>query len=100
MDTYRDTSETLTLPQQMATGIMNRNTLLDYVVYLIKFVSQIGLVIGALMIILAGYKYATSVFGGKTTEGNNAVKFAIIGVLVISFSYAIMTLLTSAFLGT
>lgn len=30
---------------QMASGIMTRDTLLDYVVYLIKFLSQLGILI-------------------------------------------------------
>ncbi|MEI8091155.1 MAG: hypothetical protein WCG98_02665 [bacterium] len=83
----------------MASGIMTRETLLDYVVYIVRFLSQIGLVIGALMIIYAGYLYATSVFsGGNVAKGNTAIKNAIIGVIVVAFSYAIMKLLTSAFL--
>ncbi|MDR3169197.1 MAG: hypothetical protein LBU27_05595 [Candidatus Peribacteria bacterium] len=79
---------------------MTRNTILQYLVYLVKFISQIGLVIGAGMIIYAGYLYATNIFGGKTTSGNSAIKYAIIGILVISFAYAIMKIFTSAFLGT
>ncbi|MDR0370192.1 MAG: hypothetical protein LBH96_07025 [Candidatus Peribacteria bacterium] len=46
----------------MAGGIMNRKTLLEYVAYLIRFLSQIGLVIGAAMIIYAGYQYAITIF--------------------------------------
>ncbi|MDR2415350.1 MAG: hypothetical protein LBD75_01735 [Candidatus Peribacteria bacterium] len=62
MDTYRKQAEKLDLKQQMATGIMNWNTILQYLIYLTRFLSQIGLFIGALMIIFAGYKYATNVF--------------------------------------
>ena len=80
----------------MASGIMTWDTLLDYVVYVVKFLSQIGLLIGAIMIIYAGYMYATEIFGGKPSAGKEAIQNAIIGVLVISFSYAIMKLLTSA----
>jgi len=50
---------------QLASGIMTRDTLLDYVVYFVRFLSQIGLVIGGIMIIYAGYAYATEIFGGK-----------------------------------
>ena len=83
---------------QMASGIMSRDTLLDYVVYLVRFLSQIGLVIGVVMIIYAGYLYATQIFGGKAESGKKAITNAIIWVLVVSFSYAIMKLLTSAFI--
>ncbi|NOZ44413.1 MAG: hypothetical protein GXP45_04720 [bacterium] len=47
---------------------MTWDTLLDYVVYLIKFLSQLGLVIGAIMFIYAGYMYATSVMGGDASK--------------------------------
>jgi len=53
---------------QLASGIMTWDTLLDYVVYVVRFLSQIGLVIGAVMIVYAGYLYATSIF----SQGNVA----------------------------
>lgn len=84
---------------QLASGIMTRDTLLEYIVYLVRFLSQIGIFIGVLMIIYAGYLYASSVFSpSNMSKGKSAITNAIIGVLVISFSYAIMKLLTSAFL--
>ena len=53
------------------------------------------------MIIYAGYLYASNIFTGKgTTEGQKAIKYAVIGVLVVVFAYAIMKLFTSLFLGT
>lgn len=82
---------------QLASGIVNRNTILDYVVYLVRFLSQIALLIGALMIIYAGYNYATTVFTGKAASKEPIVN-AIIGILVVIFSYAIIRILTSAFL--
>lgn len=84
---------------QLASGIMTWDTLLDYIVYLIRFLSQIGIVIGVLMIIYAGYLYATSIFNPSSmSKGKSAITNAIIGVLVVAFSYAIMKILTSAFL--
>lgn len=101
MDNYKaQANSDLTFAEKMAGGIMNRNTLLEYVAYLIRFLSQIGLVIGAAMIIYAGYQYAMNIFGGKESDGNSAIKYAIIGVLVISFSYAIIRFFTAMFLGT
>ena len=53
------------------------------------------------MIIYAGYLYASNVFTGEgISQGKNAIKYAVIGVFVIVFAYAIMKLLTSLFLGT
>ncbi|MCX6824494.1 MAG: hypothetical protein NT085_05215 [candidate division SR1 bacterium] len=84
---------------QIASGIMTRDTLLDYIVYLVRFLSQIGIFIGVVMIIYAGYLYASSIFSpSNMSKGKAAITNAIIGVLIISFSYAIMKLLTSAFL--
>jgi len=98
-DTYNKKAGELNLWEQMASGIMTRDTLLDYVVYLVRFLSQIGLVIGVVMIIYAGYLYATSIFNPSgMSKGKSAIINAIIGVLVVAFSYAIMKLLTSAFL--
>ncbi len=80
-----------------ATGIFSRNSVLEYIIYIVKFISEIGLVIGAGMIIYAGYKYASAVFSGKSPSFS-MVKDAIIGVLVIIFSYAIIKALSAAFL--
>lgn len=55
-------ADELSVEDQLATGIMNWDTLFNYVVYLIKFLSQIGMLIGTIMLIYAGYKYATQIF--------------------------------------
>lgn len=61
---YREIAEMTgrSVGDQLASGIMSRDTLLDYLVYLIRFISQIGILIGAVQIIIAGYKYAVAVF--------------------------------------
>ena len=99
-ENYTEKAEELdTVGDQIASGIMTRDTLLDYIVYLVRFLSQIGIVIGVVMIIYAWYLYASSIFSpSNMSKGKSAIINAIIGVLVIAFSYAIMKLLTSAFL--
>ena len=82
---------------QFASGAFTRNTILNYVVYLVRFISQIALVIGALMIIWSGYQYAVAAFTGKPA-GSDGIKNAIIGILIVAFSYAIIKILTEAFL--
>lgn len=85
--------------EELASGIMSRDTLLDYVVYLIRFISQLGILIWAIMIIIAGYKYATAIFTWwEPSWANDNIKNAIIGVVVIASSYAFMKILTAAFL--
>ena len=83
---------------QISSGIMTWDTLINYVVYLIRFVSQIWLLIWGVMIIYAWYLYATSVFWGDANSGKKHITDAIIWVLIIAFSYAIMKFLTAAFL--
>lgn len=83
---------------QIASGIMTWDTLIYYVVYLIRFISQVGLLIWWIMIIYAWYLYATTVFGWDANKWKSAIKNAIIWVLITAFSYAIMKFLTAAFL--
>lgn len=81
------------------TWIMGRNTLIQYVVYLMKFLSQLGLLIWGIMILYAGYLYATTIFGmGDPSKAKSAIKNAIIWVIVVVASYAILRGLTSLFL--
>jgi len=51
------------------------------------------------MIIYAGYKYASWVFTGDASKWwKDAIKWAIYGILIIIFSYAIMKILLAMFL--
>gem|GEM_PF-5120984 len=54
------------------------------------------------MIIFAGYLYTISALSGtsadKTSEANDAIKNAIIGIVIVVFSYAIQRIVTQAFL--
>jgi TRAP-type C4-dicarboxylate transport system permease small subunit len=56
-------------------------------------------VVGALMIIYAGYIYANAVWTGNATKATDPLKKAIMGIIIIISSYAIMRILTSMFLG-
>lgn len=80
-----------------ATGIMSWECIIEYIVYIIKFISQVWLLVWVVMIIYAGYKYATAVFTGKTPS-SDIIKDAIIWVLVVIFAYAIIKVLTAMFL--
>ena len=87
------------LGEAFASWVFTWSLVLDYLVYVIRFLSQLGILIGAVMIIYAGYIYASSIFtGNETGWWKKAITHAIIGVLVIAFSYAIMRLVTSAFI--
>lgn len=102
-DNYNKEAEKLQeewdLGAQMASGIFTWDTLLDYLAYLIKFLSEVGIFVGACFIIYAWYLYSSHIFTGKDpSSGNKAIKNAILGVVVITFSYAIMKAITAAFL--
>lgn len=86
---------------QMASGVFTWDTLLDYLAYLIKFLSEVGIFVWACFIVYAWYLYATSIFNSDswaTSKWNTSIKNAIIWVIVITFSYAIMKAITAAFL--
>jgi len=81
-----------------ASGIFSWDLIFQYFKYLAKLLSQIGLVIGAWMIIYAGYKYVIGVFTQDTAKsGKDAIKGAIYGLLIVIFSYAIMRILLAMF---
>ena len=88
------------LSDQLSSGIMDWTTILDYFARFIKYLSQIGIFIGSCFVIYAWYVYATAIFqnNGKVTDGNTAIKNAILGVIVKTFSYAIMKWVMAAFL--
>lgn len=82
----------LDLGTQFATWIFSWNSIKLYAAYIIRFLLQIGLLIGAVMIIVAGYKYATAVYKWSDPWKKDILN-AIVGVLVIIFSYAIIRIL-------
>lgn len=85
--------------RSMQTWIMNWDTLINYVVYLMRFLSQLGLLIGGLMVLYAGYQYATTIFGyGSPSNAKTAIKNAVIWVIVVVASYAIWKGIISLFL--
>lgn len=94
MDTYKIEAGQLTTEQQFASWIMNRDTIINYLVYVIKFLSQLWIVVGVVFIMYAWYKYMTSVFAWWKTP-STTIKNAIIWVIIVIFSYAIMKILTS-----
>lgn len=85
------------LAKQLATGVMNWDTIIAYASVIIEFISNLWLVVGAGFIIFSGYQYAMSAFGGKEDNGW-AIKNAFIGIAVISMSYGIFRLLARIFI--
>lgn len=81
-----------------ATGVFGRGTILSYIAYIIQFLSQLGLLIWGIMVVYAGYQYATVIFNyGSANNAKKAIQNAITGILVIIFSYAIYKAILSMF---
>ncbi len=83
----------LSLWDQFATGIMTWDTILDYVVYLVKFLWQLALLSWSLMLIYYGYKKAT-----EHLKFNGVIWKVVIWILVISFAYVIVKIIWSMFI--
>ena len=95
METYNATANDLKTSEQIATWIMNRDTLINYLVYIVQFASQLWLLVWWWFIMYAWYKYMLSIFNNWWKAPSSTIKNAIIGVIIVIFSYAIMKTLTS-----
>lgn len=95
--TYRDVVENdnLSLWDQLASGIMSRDTILDYCVYLAKFLWEVALLIWAVAIIFLWYK---RIVKNIIWEAPKWLTLIVIWLLIIIFSYAIIKLIWSAFI--
>lgn len=103
IETYNQQAEDLSkkwdLGSAFATWIFNRDLILLYIAYLVQFLSQLGMLIWWVMVVYAGYLYAGTIFEfGDVPWAKKAIKQAIQGILVITFSYAILKILTSMFI--
>ena len=92
---YNKAASGLSTSQQIATWIMNWDTIMNYLVFIVQFLSQLWLVVGFGFIMYAGYKYMLSVFSWWKWASNTPIKNAIIWIIIVIFSYAIMKTLTS-----
>ena len=88
-DNYKDKSQdgSLSLWDQLASGIMTWDTILYYIVELIKWIWWIALLAWALWIIYYGYVKATE---HLKSSGGGKLWMVVVGILVISFAYVIV----------
>ena len=86
--------EDLNLFERLASWILEIEDIMDYLVLVVKFLSQLWLVVWMIFIMYAWYQYIISVFNWWKVP-SNTVKNAIIWVIIVIFSYAIMRFLTS-----
>ena len=88
-------SGNMTIWEQLASWIMGRDTILDYCVYLVKFVWELALLVWALAIIFLWYKRITKNIFWEAPKGLTMIVF---WILVVIFAYVIVKLLWSAFI--
>lgn len=89
------------LGNQFASGIMNWDTILCLATQIVRFVSNMAMVVWALMIIYAWYIYAMSVFNSDAfgvSKGHAAIKRATIWIVIVILSYAMINFVIEAFL--
>ena len=87
--------ENMSVWDQLASGIMNRDTILNYCVYIAKFLWEIALLAWAVAIIFLWYKRITkNIFW----DAPKWILLVIIWLLIIIFAYAIIKLIWSAFI--
>lgn len=91
---YNSGAKNLKTSEQIASWIMTRDTIMNYIVFVVKFLGQLWLLVWAWFIMFAWYKYMLSVFNGWKTPWST-LKNAIIWVIIVVFSYAIVKILTS-----
>jgi len=96
-ETYNQKAGGLTTAQQVATGVMNWDTIIAYAAQMIERLSNLWLVAWSIMILYSWYQYAMTAFGVKD-DGGKAIKNAFIGVAVIATSYGIFRLLVRIFI--
>lgn len=101
-DNYNSGAKSLDkdLGGQIRSWVFSWNSILNIGAYILRFIMQISLVIGSLMVIKSWYEYSMSAWWVKDGDKNfhSAIKNALIGLLVISLSYTIIKLLQMAFL--
>ena len=97
-EAYSWASKNISVWDAFASGVFSWDTIFSFLKHIAKVLSEIWLVIWAAMIIYAGYKYASGVFTWDASKWwKDAIKWAIYGVLIVIFSYAIMKILLAMF---
>ena len=86
--------EDLNFSERRAGWILEIDDIMNYMVRIVQFLSQLWLVVWTIFIMYAGYKYIISILNSEKTP-SATVKNAIIWVLIVIFSYSIMRILTS-----
>ena len=91
---YQNAHDDLTFWERLASWVLQIDDILNYTVFIVSFLSQLWMIVWVIFIMYAWYKYILSVFNW-TKAPNSTLKNAIIWVIIVIFSYAIMRILIS-----
>lgn len=94
-ENYNDVASKIDTSEQIASWIMNRDTIMNYLVFVVQFLSQLGLLVWTGFIMYAWYKYMLSVFDSGKWATKGPIINAIIWIIIIIFSFAILKTFTS-----
>ncbi len=88
--------------RMLASWIVTWDTILMLLTRVIKFIANAALIFGSAMFIYAWYLYITSVFtwDAATWKANEAIKDAVLWIVIVIFSFAIQKIVIEAFLDT
>lgn len=95
MDNIHKAHEDLNLSERRAWGILEIDDIINYLVFIVQFLSQLWLIVWAIFIMYAWYKYMLTILNWSWKAPSSTLKNAIIGIIIVIFSYAIMRILTS-----
>ena len=93
-ENYHKAHEDLSFWERIFWWIIEIDDIMNYMVFVVKFLGQLWILVWMFFIMFAWYKYMLSVFNWWKTPAST-LKNAIIWVIIVIFSYAIMKILTS-----
>lgn len=88
-------SSTLPLPE----ALPSQTSFLDLLTFIINFFLGLVGTVAILMLIYGGFLYLTSAGGDNIKKAKNTIIYAIIGIVVILLSYAIVNTITGSLAG-
>jgi len=88
-------TSTLPLPE----ALPSQTSFLDLLTFIINFFLGLVGTVAILMLIYGGFLYLTSAGGENIKKAKNTIMYAIIGIVVILLSYAIVNTVTSTLAG-
>ena len=91
---YHKAHEDLSFRERIFWWIIEIDDIMNYMIFVVKFLGQLWILVWMFFIMFAWYKYMLSVFNWWKTPAST-LKNAIIWVIIVIFSYAIMKILTS-----